>query len=506
VQFWITTRPIARLACGQTFGISVAILLGAGFTWGLSAADDLPRLDRDKTEKAVQAILAKHGGRVRAGIWVGGLAGADLYESGSGETLPTASAIKTAILIELFARFADALDQPPPGLDAVFRDDHPAVAHFSPQQRDEVRKGLAGASVRRLGGIMMGSAAASNIVYNAAANVAIALLGGPGATTRSIGARDPAFATIAVRRYMLTDRKLTGDNVATPAALAAVLQRLASRRVTGITNSTVEDIRRAILTKDDPRGGKFFLKDGDLASDPVTCVRSGWLEKPGGESTVLVVMLAQDKPDSLTPDQAHRDLAATAGRLTECLLDFITTLPVGSADNSKLPVPKGWRTEDTAYPPPWAKDLPWKGDIQIRFPPGWFDPKSANFWTYPVLYRLEGDVLASRDDLEKALRSYDAGLYGGKFEGARIKIAIGEDRKADKLGHAVVRRSITMNGYDPFATKRELKTHLEVFRWYCPESKKTEVLILRSPRDFKEDDAVWKTLMPFWEGFVCHPS
>jgi hypothetical protein len=51
-----------------------------------------------------------------------------------------------------------------------------------------------------------------------------------------------------------------------------------------------------------------------------------------------------------------------------------------------------------------------------------------------------------------------------------------------------------------------LTTRLGVFRWYCPESKKTEVLILRSPRAFKEDDAVWKTLVPFWEGFACHPT
>jgi hypothetical protein len=195
-----------------------------------------------------------------------------------------------------------------------------------------------------------------------------------------------------------------------------------------------------------------------------------------------------------------------AALITSTILWLATIPPGESPDKLKLPVPKGWRTEDTAYPPPWAKELPWKGDIQIRFPPGWFDAKSPNFWSYPVLYRLEGDVLASRDDMKKALRSYDAGLYAEKFEGSRIKIDIGEDRKADKLGHAVVRRSITIDGFDPFATRRELKTYLEVFRWYCPESKKTEVLILRSPREFKEDDEVWKKLIPFWEGLACHAS
>jgi hypothetical protein len=284
-------------------------------------ADEPPRPDRDKAEQAVQAILAKHGGRVRTGLWVGAPAGEALYASSSGETFPTASAIKTAILVELFARFADALDRPPPGLGALLKDDHPAIVHFSPEQRDEVRKALEGVPVRRLGGIMMGSVPASNIVYNAAANLAIALLGGPGEATRSIRARDPAFAPIAVRRYMLADRKATGDNEATSASLAAVLQRLSSRRVPGIAEATVEDIRRAILAKDDPRRGRVFLKDGDLASDPITCVRTGWCEKPGGGAIVYVVMIAQDEPGARTRDEAYRDLAATAGRLTDALFD-----------------------------------------------------------------------------------------------------------------------------------------------------------------------------------------
>jgi hypothetical protein len=316
----ITSRPITPRVCGRTPCLSGAIL-ALSVTSGLFAADDSSQLDRDKTEKAVRAILAKHNARARAGLWIGGTAGEALYASGPGETLPTASAIKTAILIELFSRFADTLDQPPLGLNAILKDDHPAIAHFSPPQRDEVRKALVGVPVRRLGGIMMGSVSASNIVYNAAANVAIALLGGPEEATRSIRARDPDFAPISVRRYMLADRKATGDNVATPAALAAVLQRISSRHLSAITEATVVDIRRAMLMKDDPRRGKVFIKDGDLASDPITCVRTGWCEKPGGGAIVFVVMIAQDEPVARTRDEAYRDLAATAGRLTEALLE-----------------------------------------------------------------------------------------------------------------------------------------------------------------------------------------
>jgi hypothetical protein len=128
------------------------------------------------------------------------------------------------------------------------------------------------------------------------------------------------------------------------------------------------------------------------------------------------------------------------------------------AEKARLEIPKGWRAEDTTYPPPWAK------------------------------------------------RAYDGGLYGGGLDPAKIRIEIGEARTAEKQGHAVVRRSVTIDGFDPFVTRRRLKTYLEIFRWYCPQSNRTAVLILRSPRPSDKDDPVWKALLPFWEDLACHPS
>ena len=122
---------------------------------------------------------------------------------------------------------------------------------------------------------------------------------------------------------MLADRKATGDNEATPVALAAVLQRLSSRRVPGIAEATVEDIRRAILARDDPRRGRVFLKDGDLASDPITRVCTGWFVTLGGKPIAFVVMLALKESGARTRDEEHRELASIAGRLTDALLDSI---------------------------------------------------------------------------------------------------------------------------------------------------------------------------------------
>ena len=208
--------------------------------------------------------------------------------------------------------------------------DHPAVARFTPKQRAEVREALARASVRTIGKVMMGSEAAPNVVYNAAANVTTALLGGPEGLTRAIRARDPAFAGITVRRYMLAPRNVTGDNEATAEALAAVLGRITSGTVPGLNDTTARAVREAVLVTESVPGlkGRHHVKDGDLNSDPLTRVRSGWWEAPGGKpALVYVVMVAQPDPGRFGREQAGDRLAAAVSKLARLALEDAATRP-----------------------------------------------------------------------------------------------------------------------------------------------------------------------------------
>ena len=286
----------------------------------------------DDPTKTVDPIIQELGPGVRAGaiVQVVGSANASAtFRKNADLTLPTASSIKTAIMIELFAAFPKALDVPPPGLDDILKDDHPAIAHFDAKQRDEIRAGLKGASVRRIGRVLLGSEDASNIVYNAACNVAIALLGGPEATTEAIHRRDPAFAPIVVRRYMLTDRKVRGDNEATAESLAAVLARLASRTVPKLDAATAEACRTALTTGDDPAIGRRHSKGGSLDSLPITRVASGWYDRDGKPPIVYVVMIAKDDPGGATAAEAGAKLEAAADRIA---LEVVTRLAGGNAN------------------------------------------------------------------------------------------------------------------------------------------------------------------------------
>lgn len=298
-----------------------SLILGATLVGAVGLGGDLPPdFDRGATERLIAEVRAEDGGgRVRVGVWFGGPTGDPWYSAEADALFPTASAIKTAILVELFARFADDLDRVPPGLADHLQDTSPTIAHFAPEARAEVRRELAGKTVRQIGGIMMEPIPASNAVYNAAASISIALLGGPEGATRAIQARDPAFAPITVRRYMLADRTRTGDNTASPAALAAVFCRIASGNAPGLARPTVEAIRASILARNDARGRRL-LKDGLLESDPLTIVRTGVLTPPTGPPCVFAVMLARDRPDPHTRETALAQLGTDADRLVASLL------------------------------------------------------------------------------------------------------------------------------------------------------------------------------------------
>jgi len=237
----------------------------------------------DALDKQVHAAMS---GPVQAGVWFGA-PGASIYELDSSQPIPTASVIKAAILVELFAAHAGHLDDAL-GTDAVMADDgHAAMTPFSASKREEIRAALTGASVRTVGAIMMGSHKASNAVYNAAANLAIASLGGPVELTKKIGARDPRFASIVVGRYMLAART-PNDNVATPASLAAVLASIATAKIPKVDAATVAAMTRVMLQSKDGLGVRYH-KDGNLENDPLVVVKTGFYLRDGKPPLIYVV-------------------------------------------------------------------------------------------------------------------------------------------------------------------------------------------------------------------------
>jgi hypothetical protein len=269
--------------------------------------------------------FTRHGSGIAGSVWVGRPTSGAWYEWQADVLRPTASAIKTFLLVELFAAHAHELDSVPPGVASILDDSNAAITALPREWRKEVRPWFQDATVRQIGEIMMGKTVAPNVIYNAAANIAIAALGGPEGVTRRIHARDPAFARVFVRRYMLAPRT-PADNEATAAALAAVHQGLASRRLVGVDDRTVEAMRDAMLVERDPKRGTHYSKDGELYSDPLTQVMAGWWET-ATDVVVYVVMTVQADPGHESRERACARQIETTARLREQLIHDALSAP-----------------------------------------------------------------------------------------------------------------------------------------------------------------------------------
>jgi hypothetical protein len=200
-----------------------------------------------------------------------------------------ASAIKTAIALDLFSFWGEQLDQVPSGLGSLLRTGtHPAFNGFTPEQLKRARAHLAGRPYLELARIMMGRTQDSGEVYNAACNVIMIKLGGPDAITRRLRALDPAFAGFDLNRYMQSWNG-NGDNTATPEALVTLYRMTASGHIPGLGEEQVETFRALLLQEGDGGPGSVFEKMGTLYPDPMVRVRAGYLERGEGDLVYAVM-------------------------------------------------------------------------------------------------------------------------------------------------------------------------------------------------------------------------
>ena len=264
-------------------------------------------------------------------IWIGTADGETLYEESPDTPRPAASSIKTAYLVEFFADRADTLDEPVPGaVDVVGNPEHPAIVHFDAETQAEIREHLETATARTVGRHMIRGTGVSNPVYNAAANLVTAFLGGPPELTARIQARHPDFAGIDSRRYMLAARDVTGDNTATAGSLAAVLAAIARGDVPGVSPET-HAAMRDILFLEDTGDGRHFYKGGSLNSNPITRVLSGYFAVPGepaGRELVYAFMAEVPGPASVAPGDLE---AGDAGRQLQDHLEDLRTAALPAA-------------------------------------------------------------------------------------------------------------------------------------------------------------------------------
>jgi hypothetical protein len=80
----------------------------------------------------------------------------------------------------------------------------------------------------------------------------------------------------------------------------------------------------------------------------------------------------------------------------------------------------GWGIERFSFPAAFAPGMTIKGVEDLRFAPGWDDPKSAGYWSYAYLWWLQDAPLLNAESLKANLEKYYSGLIRSNIEGRNI--------------------------------------------------------------------------------------
>jgi hypothetical protein len=97
-------------------------------------------------------------------------------------------------------------------------------------------------------------------------------------------------------------------------------------------------------------------------------------------------------------------------------------LPSPSSAAPPWPTPPGWRTEVIPFPLDFAPTIAHRGEEELRFPPGFFDPASGDYWSYTFVWRTDDPAQLDATALGAELTAYFRGLIAAVDKQQRIGI------------------------------------------------------------------------------------
>lgn len=84
------------------------------------------------------------------------------------------------------------------------------------------------------------------------------------------------------------------------------------------------------------------------------------------------------------------------------------------------PVPPGWRSEVIKFPLDFAPSIAHRGFEDLRFPPGFFEPTSGDYWSYAFIWRTEDAAELDAAALGAEVTEYFRGLIAAVDVNRRI--------------------------------------------------------------------------------------
>jgi hypothetical protein len=170
-----------------------------------------------------------------------------------------------------------------------------------------------------------------------------------------------------------------------------------------------------------------------------------------------------------------------------------------------LNIPKGWSIEGFSLPAAFAPQMNVSGVEELRFPPGWGDSASNEYWSYAYLWWLKGNTTVDEVSLQKDLQALYTGLVGRNIVSRQIPLS------KQVPTNVRVRKVMTASGdvqtfqgetqMLDYMAQKPIVLHLLIHVKDCSKEDHTAVFVEVSPRP--PTHSIWKELNQLDQTFRC---
>jgi hypothetical protein len=161
-----------------------------------------------------------------------------------------------------------------------------------------------------------------------------------------------------------------------------------------------------------------------------------------------------------------------------------------------LDIPEGWSIERFSLPAEFAPQMNFRGVEELRFPPGWGDSTSAEYWSYAYLWWLNGIPVVNEASLKFDFQALYTGLVGRNLVSRQIPL------NKQVPTHVSVKKIKTAIGdiqtfkgetqMLDYMMQKPIVLNLLIHVKDCSKENHSAVLVEVSPKPLT--DAIWKKL------------
>jgi len=164
---------------------------------------------------------------------------------------------------------------------------------------------------------------------------------------------------------------------------------------------------------------------------------------------------------------------------------FADTPPPTIPEAKVLKTPADWRLERIPMPPGFARDIRLRGQEEIRFAPGMFNPQSPNYFTCIISIVADDEPVIDAPALKEFLEQYYQGLSVAVGRRKQLKPDLAQMKATVKDGPpapvATTTYQADMIFFDSFSDGRKITLHIEATVNPLHATKQTGLLLLVSP-------------------------